>query len=171
MELYHGSDTIISTPTIIEPSRGMDYGAGFYCSTSQKQAENWVRNKFKFKKLGIVNIYSFDEEKAKTLKIKRFRTANTEWIDFVQMNRRNKYHDHGYDIVIGPIADDRVTLQFQQFTDGFISKETLIESLLTYRLTEQYLFHTPKAIECITFKRSEKIAINELKQTKHFKPW
>ena len=45
MILYHGSDIIVDKPQIREPNRTLDYGAGFYTTTSYSQAEKWVRRK------------------------------------------------------------------------------------------------------------------------------
>lgn len=60
MILYHGSLEIVDQPEIREPSRTLDYGAGFYLTSSYDQAEKWVRNKFKGNlRRGYVNIYDY----------------------------------------------------------------------------------------------------------------
>ena len=41
---------------------------------------------------------------------------------------------HNYDIVYGPVANDRVYLQFGLYESGAISMETLIRELITYKL-------------------------------------
>ena len=38
MILYHGSLEIIRKPAILEPNRTMDYGKGFYTTTSKDQS-------------------------------------------------------------------------------------------------------------------------------------
>ena len=43
MILYHGSIEIVENPEIRIPSRSLDYGYGFYTTTSLKQAEDWVK--------------------------------------------------------------------------------------------------------------------------------
>ena len=43
MKLYHGSLEIVDFPEIREPNRTLDYGSGFYTTTSFRQAEDWVR--------------------------------------------------------------------------------------------------------------------------------
>ena len=94
-----------------------------------------------------MNSYTFDIESAlATLNIKVFESANDEWIEFVLANRMVDGFKHDYDIVIGPVADDRVYAQFSLFEGGLISKETLIRELKTYKLVDQYLFHTEKDI-------------------------
>ena len=39
MKLYHGSLDIVSSPEIKNTNRTLDYGAGFYTTTSFQQAE------------------------------------------------------------------------------------------------------------------------------------
>lgn len=59
--LYHGSLDIVSAPEIREPNRTLDYGSGFYLTSSSEQAEAWVRRKFKGEiNLGYVNVFEYD---------------------------------------------------------------------------------------------------------------
>ena len=71
IELYHGSLEIVTSPEIREPNRTLDYGAGFYLTSSSGQAEAWVRRKLRGEFVcGYVNIYEYDEtleNKFKTL--------------------------------------------------------------------------------------------------------
>ncbi len=48
--------------------------------------------------------------------------------------------------VCGPIADDDLALLFRQFSDGLISVETLVNEMKFKKLTNQYSFHTEKAL-------------------------
>ncbi len=58
MKLYHGSLTEVKTPQIIVPARTLDYGAGFYTTTSYNQAKKWVERKLTDKQgMGFVNVY------------------------------------------------------------------------------------------------------------------
>ena len=62
MILYHGSTEIIENPEIRVPSRSLDYGSGFYTTTSLKQAEDWVKRKLDANiQIGYVNVYELDE--------------------------------------------------------------------------------------------------------------
>ena len=67
MICYHGSDTIVDIPRILEAKRPLDFGGGFYVTTSEKQARSWAtkiayRNNNHYR---CVNRYEFDLEKAK----------------------------------------------------------------------------------------------------------
>ena len=54
---------------------------------------------------------------------------------------------HNYDIVYGPIADDRVSLQLRKFKDNIISIEDLIDNLKYIKgISYQYAFCTEKAV-------------------------
>lgn len=45
MIVYHGSLEKIKQPEIREPNRNLDYGGGFYATTSEAQATDWVRRR------------------------------------------------------------------------------------------------------------------------------
>ena len=54
---------------------------------------------------------------------------------------------HDYDIVIGPIADDRVGLQLRRYMDDIIDMETLIKKLTYMKgMTIQYFFGSISSI-------------------------
>ncbi len=151
--LFHGGSHIIHDPEIREPQRTLDFGKGFYLTTSKDQAERWVKNRLHSPgEKGYVNSYLFNATTAaETLKMKIFEYADEEWVDFVLANRMQDGFEHNFDVVIGPVADDKVYTQFSLFEGGIISKETLIRELKTYRLVDQYLFHTEKALPHLKF--------------------
>lgn len=45
MKIYHGSLDIVEDPRILKPNRKLDYGEGFYTTTSEKQAKEWVERR------------------------------------------------------------------------------------------------------------------------------
>ena len=51
-----------------------------------------------------------------------------------------------YDVVVGPVANDDLALLFRQFEEGFISIETLTKEMTFKQLTNQYSFHTQRAV-------------------------
>jgi hypothetical protein len=159
--LYHGSLEIIKAPEIRTPNRTLDFGAGFYLTSSEKQAGDWVIRRLKEQGLrqGYVNLYDFDEEALTSLHVKVFTTPNEEWLDFVMSNRRTQGFSHDYDLVIGPVANDRVYTAFSLYEGGIISKTTLIAELKTYRLVDQYLVHTPRALSFLKFSTAQPIQL------------
>lgn len=146
--LYHGSSHIIELPEIREPNRTLDFGKGFYVTSSQHQAERWVKAHLKGKfDVGYVNSYGFDlDELPSDFKVKLFPKADEEWLDFVLANRLTVGFQHDYDVVFGPVANDNVYAQITLFEGGLISKQRLIEELKAYKLVDQYLFHTERSI-------------------------
>jgi len=158
MKLYHGSLEIVSSPRVLKPNRTLDYGAGFYTTTSREQAERWVRRKFSASILeGYVCQYHVSEEDAAQLDILKFDKADERWLDFVMANRTDKNFTHNHDIVIGPVANDRVYAAFGLYESGLFDKEDLIRELRAYKLVDQVLFHTEAALERLVFIDAEKI--------------
>ncbi|MBM6882966.1 DUF3990 domain-containing protein [Bacteroides caecigallinarum] len=160
MKIYHGSLEVVKYPMILQPNRKLDYGEGFYTTTSEKQSKEWVERRMieKHSECGYVNIYEFDETKLSELKSLIFTEPSKEWAEFVMANRTRKGFTHDYDIVYGPVANDKVYLQFGLYESGAISVETLIRELKTYKLVDQYLFHTERALRTLNF--IEAIRIN-----------
>ena len=74
-------------------------------------------------------------------------------------NRTQNGFTHDYDIVYGPAANDRVYLQFGLYESGIISLETLVRELKTYKLVDQYLFHTDRALTALHFVEATKIEL------------
>lgn len=159
-ELYHGSLEIVATPEIRQPNRTLDYGAGFYLTSSSKQAEAWVKRKIKGNiSCGYVNIYDYDESLESQLRTINFDNPDEAWLDFVMENRLNRDFRHDYDIVKGPVANDRVYASFALYEAGLIDKQELIRSLQTYKLVYQILIHTKEAITCVKWKDAKEIRI------------
>ena len=158
MILYHGSLQIVTHPKILIPNRQLDYGTGFYTTTSMQQAHDWVVRKLDgWKGVGYVNIYDWDEASASTLNQLRFDSADEDWLDFVMSNRTTDGFHHSYDTVYGPVANDRVYAAFALYEQHFIDKAGLIRELRTYKLVDQLLFHTERALETLKFIEAKEV--------------
>ncbi len=159
MRIYHGSLEVVETPKILEPNRQLDYGKGFYTTTSEQQSREWVERRMREHEAqcGYVNIYEFDESQLHELNCLLFAEPDERWAEFVMANRTQKGFTHNYDIVYGPVANDRVYLQFGLYESGAIGVETLIRELKTYTLIDQYLFHTERSLATLHFTKAIKI--------------
>ena len=159
--VHHGSIDEVVKPEIRQPNRSLDYGSGFYTTTSYEQAKRWVERRMKDKgvAIGYVNIYELDEKLVKNMKSLFFEKPTEEWVSFVMRNRTERNFIHDYDVVYGPVADDSVYTQFALYEGGIISLPTLIHELKTYKLVDQYLFHTEKSLLAIKFVKSEIVEI------------
>lgn len=159
MICYHGSDTIVDKPRILEAKRPLDFGGGFYVTTSETQAKSWAskvayRNNSSHR---CINRYEFDLNKAQLeLIIINFQKADERWLNFICDNRSGKSTGE-YDIVIGPVADDNVYRVVVEYENGDLDKETALKKLKTELLCDQILFHTKKALEYIKYIDTEVI--------------
>jgi hypothetical protein len=160
MLLYHGSIELVSNPEIRISNRTLDYGFGFYTTSSYKQDEDWVKRKLSDAiQVGVVNVYEFDESYLNKLNSLLFYKPTEEWVDFVMKNRTDIDFDHGYDIVYGPVANDKVYASFALYEAGIIDKTTLIKDLKTYKLVDQYLFHTAESLKTIKFLEAKEVRL------------
>ena len=160
MLLYHGSIELVSNPEIRISNRTLDYGFGFYTTSSYKQAEDWVKRKLSDAiQVGVVNVYEFDKSYLDKLNSLLFYKPTEEWVDFVMKNRTDIDFDHGYDIVYGPVANDKVYASFALYEAGIIDKTTLIKDLKTYKLVDQYLFHTAESLKTINFLEAKEVRL------------
>lgn len=162
MKIYHGSIEIVEKPEIrILKNRTLDYGYGFYTTTSYNQSRDWVKRRMDNTNItkGFINIYEFDEKALNHLNCLIFESPTEAWVDFVMNNRTQKGFVHNYDIVYGPVANDKVYATFALYEGGLIDKETLIKELKSYKLVDQYLFHTEKALEFLSYIAVEEITI------------
>ena len=85
-----------------------------------------------------------------SLKIKIFKEYTKEWAEFILVNRNNNSEvpAHDYDIVYGPIANDKVGMQIRKYKDGTINFEEFLHRLQYMKgITFQYFFGTDKAIK------------------------
>lgn len=96
--------------------------------------------------------YEISDEKLKTLNIRCFENYSEEWARFILMNRNNPVDvpAHDYDIVIGPIANDRVGLQLWRYENHSIDLQTLVRNLQYMKgITIQYFFGTERAVKLL----------------------
>ena len=137
----------------------MDFGTGFYTTTSLQQARRWVKLRMEQQKasVGYINIYEYTAKKG--LHTRLFRSANEAWVNFVHANRTIQNYNHDYDIVTGPVANDNVYLSFNLYESGIISKRELIRRLKTYKLVDQLLFHTERSLETLTYAGNKEVTL------------
>lgn len=154
MRLYHGSNIVVEKPEIREKLRALDFGAGFYLTSSREQAIRWARTVTRRRRKGnpVLNVYELKEERMKELKILLFKTANAEWLDFVVANRKEIPVKEVYDLVIGPVANDATLPVIDDYMDGKYTRNQAVEKLLPQNLTDQYAFLTKKALSYLSFE-------------------
>lgn len=153
MILYHGSNTIIDRIELAKSRPNKDFGRGFYLSADEKQAKEMAV--FKSMQLGgdpVVTEFDFDEAGMtdKSLRIKIFEDYSEEWADFVFANREGLPTEQ-YDIVYGPIANDKIGLQIRKLKDGSIDRAEFLNRLKYMKgITFQYFFGSETAVKRLT---------------------
>ena len=154
--LYHGSNVAVDMPKILPNLRALDFGSGFYLTSSYAQAQRWAKLVFKRRQQGqaIINIYSFDEERAIALNLMHFENADADWLEFVVNNRKAlKLFD--FDIVIGPVANDATLPVIDDYMDGRYTQEEAVRRLLPQNLTDQYAFCSEISLGYLTYQGSK----------------
>ena len=135
MKLYHGSHIEVKNPKIITSSRIGDFGRGFYTTSNLEQARRWaqIRAIQENQPSGVVTVFDVPDHlfSHPELQIKSFENANDVWLDFVLANRKDVDFNHEFDLVCGPVADDRVYVCLNMLEDGLADRETVIRKLKT----------------------------------------
>ncbi len=150
--LYHGSNVEVLNPKIIVSNRALDFGAGFYTTSDPEQARRWAQIQTMRRKTGkpTITFYEFDEDSAKDkLNILCFEKAEKEWLNFVAENRRGVYKGVKYDIIIGPVANDRTMQVINDYMIGNVDEDTALLLLNPQKLSDQYAFLTVKGLKLL----------------------
>lgn len=146
IRLYHGSNALIKHIDLAKSKPNKDFGKAFYLSESYRQAEEM--SAFTVERLGglsFVTEFEFDENllQDNSLNIKIFRDYSKEWADFIFANRNtaSMSNIHDFDIIYGPIANDRVGRQIFNYKEGYIDTEEFMNRLKNMKgITFQYTF-------------------------------
>jgi hypothetical protein len=159
MKVFHGSYTEITKVDISYSEILRDFGKGFYVTKLYQQAKNWAIRKGRENNIdGFVTEFDFNENTCKNLKMKllHFEDYNDEWLNFVVLNRKNDSGEkvHDYDIVEGPVADDKITTQIDDYIAGNISREQFLNDLV-YNPSHQICFCTVQSLQALTLTKSK----------------
>lgn len=142
MLVYHGSYCIIENPDITFSREKVDFGKGFYVTPLKSQAERWCEKFIRKSQTAYLNVYEFDESalNGTLIRLKKFTSYDSEWLDYVFACRKGENIYKQYDIVIGGIANDRIFATIDAYFSGYMSKEMALDKLR---------FEQPNAQICI----------------------
>jgi hypothetical protein len=154
MKVYHGSYTRIDTVDLSKCSPRKDFGKGFYVTKIRRHAERWAdvigENHHTE---GVVTEFEYlaDSFIESICKIKRFSGYSEEWLDFIVLNRDKKSPEpaHNYDIVEGPVANDKVQHTLRFYLKGKISRDAFLKMLTYHEETHQICFCTLNSLQAI----------------------
>lgn len=154
MKLFHGTNRDFDKIDLLKSKPNKDFGRGFYLSADYEQALNMAQVKVDQLETGspIVLAYEIADDALDNLRVLRYENYSEEWAKFILLNRNNPADlpAHEYDVVIGPIANDRVGLQLWKYENCSIDLPTLVRNLQYMKgVTIQYFFGTERAIKLL----------------------
>lgn len=171
--LFHGASKMINEIRHDGSRDNCDFGNGFYLGETYSQASSFVYD------VPFSSVYAFTID-LNGLKVIEFET-DIEWMLLVCYFRKmiNEYANNtkivellnrikDVDVIIAPIADNKMFNIMHQFGDGDITTVQAIHSLATSGLGKQFVLKTTKAISHLTqverlfLSSSERKAISTL---------
>lgn len=159
MRLYHGSNVEVKKPSLKKSRKKTDFGRGFYTTTQKEQAEHWTSIKIDRAKSGrrIVSVFEVDDSLLTNpeLKIREFNGPDEAWLNFVVDSRKGIEHD--YDLVFGPVANDKVFTVVNLYESGVLDAPAAIAELKAYKTYNQLSFHTSRVIDALRFVESYEV--------------
>jgi len=154
MRVYHGSYVKIDVIDLDKCEIGKDFGRGFYVTKIKEQADFWAERKGLYHNTaGFVTEFDFNENAFLHfhLKVLRFDGYNDEWLDFVAKNRDVKAAQptHDYDIVEGPVANDKIATRIVAYLERRVSKPDFLNELKFTRESHQICFCTTRSLQML----------------------
>jgi len=184
--MCHASEIVVQNPdwSYVNPKNikapeDRDFGAGFY--TCEKK-DLWypVSLYSKFEQV-YLNEYTFDITGLRVLHLE----TNLIWVLIVAAHRHAgagskaswkqqwsllreailKVIDH-YDMIIGPISNDRMYSALDDFIDNLVSEEYIIEAVNYMKYPLQYVSKSPKADKQFKYVCHQELSPSELQTSK-----
>jgi hypothetical protein len=161
MIVYHGSYTEIQKVDLLKCEPRKDFGRGFYVTKIKEQAEFWAEKMGdKNNGAGVVTKFVFYETAFTdgVYKVLRFDKYDDKWLDFVTLNRRfdSPIPAHNNDILEGPIADDRISREIDNYIAGKIPREKFLNMLSREESTHQICFCTADSLLMLEYIENTK---------------
>lgn len=168
--LFHGAKSPLSGPLNLSHTRtDNDLGRAFYLGESYEQAAMYIAPS----KCPYVYAFSFKDN---GLKIKHYDLSE-KWMIIVAYSRGllNNYLNketvqsalkeiEGVDLIISPIADNRMYTLISRFSAGELTDMQTLASLAATNLGEQYAFKTKKALSHLEFLQEMYVPQNEKRE-------
>jgi hypothetical protein len=151
MTVFHGSNISFDRVSLDFAKDRRDFGQGFYTTTIREQATNWARDLCLRYKTETAFLYEF-EFSLINLKCKIFDDVSEEWLNFIIRNRRRGGVQHDYDIVQGPVANDRIYPTITLFLNGRYDTEYTLKQLRYFKPNHQLSIHSVKALSNLILK-------------------
>jgi len=158
MILFHGTNMKIGNIDFDKSRLRTDFGKGFYLSDKLGNARDWAIDKSSISETPTVMHYEINKAILSDDSISRLRfdSPTLEWLNFVRDNRQkttnsmsNKEPRHSYDIVSGPIANDKVAIAVEKYCRGKLSAEETLLEVKAIKNVFQLSMHTQLVLSYI----------------------
>ena len=150
--LFHGSKSGLSGITVSGSRNNCDFGNGFYLGQTYSQALSFVCEydrasvySFKYSLEGLKCV-EFDCSLDWMIAICYFRGTIKKYARSEMVQKVVKKIEDA-DVIIAPIADNKMFYVMSQFAEGEINADVAIHSLSASRLGLQYIIKTDKALK------------------------
>lgn len=164
MILFNGSNTAVKKPELRFSRSSLDFGAGFYTTTDKLQAEKWAHRTTRIRQEGqpCLSVFETDDSIWSRLSILRLAEADSNWLETVVKFRRRQNSKEVaefsggqvFDVIAGPVADDRTADVINQYIAGFFDTEIALKLLLPMKLKDQLAFKTDFAITALVWQET-----------------
>lgn len=158
MLFYHGTNDMIGYIDLDKCRLRTDFGKGFYISSKLAPAREWAVSKSGYSGVPTVMRYEINKDiwSDGSLRILRFDNPSKQWLDFIRDNRQvnlvsaiSSEPRHTYDVVSGPIANDKVADVVAVYCLGKINAEDAISKVKALPSVFQLSLHTALALSYI----------------------
>ncbi len=153
--LFHGSKYGLSEISVSGSRSNCDFGNGMYLGQTYNQALSFVCEfdkssvySFKYKFDGL-KTFEFDCSLEWMLAICYFRGTIKEYSQSKMVQAVLKKIEDA-DVIIAPIADNKMFYVMTQFSEGEINADAAIHSLAASSLGKQFVIKTEKALKKLT---------------------
>lgn len=169
--LYHGSKNGIKGEVKPLSRLSCDFGCGFYMGDKPEQPKGLIASYEN-------NRFYEIEYNTEGLKIKSFEDdymGQIDWALFITYNRQpeklerykklcKRYREYNelYDMIVGIIADDKMTQVMQLFFNGQMCDKAFIEAMQHVKLGNQYVLKTDEACKKERFNILKEYKLTDL---------
>jgi len=106
-----------------------------------------------------VSVYEIDDAVLTNpdIQIREFHGVDEAWLNFVVDSRKGIKHD--YDLVFGPVANDKVFTTVNLYESGVLDAPAAIAQLKAYKTYDQLSFHTKHVMDTLRFVEAYEVMI------------
>ena len=173
--LFHGSkNEIVGDISLDYSDRFTDFGRGFYAGETYEQSLDFVSQTSS----GAIYVLDVDYSNLKILNLE----ISTEWMLYIAISRGKleEYKNtsiyrkiieelNQYDVIIAPIADNRMFTTIEDFVKSAITTEQAVHALKDLSLGKQIVFKSNKAIKQLKVLERLFVSSKEREQAKKHK--